>query len=503
MILEEMDLLNKKAEQQEKTFASVIKILNNFGSLSSSVDATIKSLETIFDDQNLTFDKEFLEAKLKCPDAINKQAIPLILIKRGFEGDIELLLELLNESSIKVKQFALRAIGQRSLSSCPEQVKKLLKSTDDNIRLEAIRTVCFLDDPETLYLLLTALSSEFNPSISLGNTDFFERITKIPANKEVMITVYSLFNKQKIKNATLSRWVKEAPLSPNEKLDAFIDFTVKFPYLDDFIYTPLYYSIAYEKDGSVNTEILFDQVIENIIKKSFEPRVKKSLSRLISELLGGGQIGSHLARELIEGKLSGLSPTAKEEKMKLEEFYRFFPKPNTNDDLVGKLQQGFQNNYVDVAAKLTERTMREWETTVGQAKSGFTARLWMNIVMFSLGVVLTISGIIFMFTSNSSGMVQLFGTGVSLIAGVATMGATLFFGPLREIARSVADVGVLNTSLIGYIHRVLQISHTFEYLYLTQKISLEQLETMNNLIDKSNQATATNLFNLIQQKRRD
>ena len=147
--------------------------------------------------------------------------------------------------------------------------------------------------------------------------------------------------------------------------------------------------------------------------------------------------------------------------------------------------------------------MKEGETTVAQAKSGFAARLWMNIILFSLGVSLTLVSIFLLLSNNLAGLESFFGIGTSLLAGIITMASTLFFGPLREIAKSVADVGVINTTLIGYIHRILQISHTFEYLYLTQRIDLESLRTLNKHIDDATQKTADNLFTLIDRKQDD
>jgi len=106
---------------------------------------------------------------------------------------------------------------------------------------------------------------------------------------------------------------------------------------------------------------------------------------------------------------------------------------------------------------------------------------------------------ILLFNNNSEGLQSLFGA-VPLVVGIATMATTLFYGPLRAIARSVADVGVLNTTLIGYIHTVLQISHTFEYMYLTQKMNLDNVEATNKLVETATEATTRKFFALIDRK---
>jgi hypothetical protein len=61
----------------------------------------------------------------------------------------------------------------------------------------------------------------------------------------------------------------------------------------------------------------------------------------------------------------------------------------------------------------------------------------------------------------------------------------IYRGPLREIRNSVNDLGIASAAFIAYIHRVLQISHTFSFHYLKQQITFDAVEKSSKLIKEA------------------
>jgi len=156
------------------------------------------------------------------------------------------------------------------------------------------------------------------------------------------------------------------------------------------------------------------------------------------------------------------------------------------------LQYNLEINFQQPIARLNEETREMWASTILQARRGFIARMVMSIITFAIGIVLV---------SLSAGKVifgnveaaQLWGPGISFVSGITTMLLTIYSGPLKEIRRSVSDLGIANAAFIAYIHRVLQISHTFAYHYLNGKIEFDQMEKSSNLIEQAMHSTIDRL----------
>ncbi len=92
---------------------------------------------------------------------------------------------------------------------------------------------------------------------------------------------------------------------------------------------------------------------------------------------------------------------------------------------------------------------------------------------------------------------QLLGPGISLASGLTTMLLVIYTGPLRQIRQSVNDLGIASASFIAYIHRILEISHTFSFFYLKQQITVDNVAGLNKLIDE---AMSSTIGRLSQQK---
>lgn len=148
------------------------------------------------------------------------------------------------------------------------------------------------------------------------------------------------------------------------------------------------------------------------------------------------------------------------------------------------LYQNLQENFTAPIAKLNRRTERDWRKTIKAAHRAFTVRIVMSVVVFIVGIlVLGSSAIQFLF-GNVSGD-RLWGTGVTFVGGLGAMLAVIYAGPLRDIRRSVNDLGAASAAFIGFIHRVLQTSHTYSFYYLKSVITFQETEQASELISRA------------------
>ena len=162
------------------------------------------------------------------------------------------------------------------------------------------------------------------------------------------------------------------------------------------------------------------------------------------------------------------------------------------DPLLRQLRLDLERYFQEPVHKLNQATQDGWERTIDSAHQGFRARLVMSIVVFVVGILLIAASAVMFFSGAMEGD-ALWGVGVSFVSGLATMLAVTYTGPLKDIRTSVSDLGAASAAFIGYIHQVLQISHTFTALYMRDRITFAEMETSNRLIDEARAATVASL----------
>jgi HEAT repeat protein len=154
------------------------------------------------------------------------------------------------------------------------------------------------------------------------------------------------------------------------------------------------------------------------------------------------------------------------------------------DPVMKILQADLQEYFRLPIARLNESTQQHWERTVRYAQYGVIARVAMSIVVFLLGMgLLSVASWKLMFGNPDT--TQLFGAGVSFVSGLGAMLMIVYSGPLREIRDSVSGLGISSAAFIAYIHRVLQISHTFSFYYLNGQMSFDLMKQSSELIRDS------------------
>ena len=147
-----------------------------------------------------------------------------------------------------------------------------------------------------------------------------------------------------------------------------------------------------------------------------------------------------------------------------------------------KLEENLQKNFQEPISELNNETRAMWRQVIRNAQLIFGLRTLMSVIVFAVGIYLVI-GSYQQFIQGSLDQVGLFGSGVSFIGGLGLILATVYTGPLKEIRQAVSDFGIANATYIAYVHRILQISHTFTLYYLKEEISFERAKEAGALIE--------------------
>ena len=164
------------------------------------------------------------------------------------------------------------------------------------------------------------------------------------------------------------------------------------------------------------------------------------------------------------------------------------------DPILGQLEENLKTNFQQPINQLNERTSRVWQQTIRIAQIGFGLRAVMSVVLFCIGAYLVLDSYQSIKAGNLD-QAQFLGPGVSFVAGLGAMLTMIFTGPLKEIRKAVGDVGMASAIFIAYIHRILQISHTFSYYYLERKIDFDELDKAGKLIEDTMRDTVELLAN--------
>ncbi len=150
--------------------------------------------------------------------------------------------------------------------------------------------------------------------------------------------------------------------------------------------------------------------------------------------------------------------------------------------ILKKLEKNLEEYFQKPILQLNQSTSAVWQQTIRIAQWGFALRALMSVTLFVIGAYLVIHSYL-QFVSGSLNLEQFVGPGVSFIAGLGTMFSMVFTGPLKEIRKAVNDVGRSSAIFISYIHRILQVSHTFSFFYLKEEIDFDKLKEASDLME--------------------
>jgi HEAT repeat protein len=240
-----------------------------------------------------------------------------------------------------------------------------------------------------------------------------------------------------------------------------------------------------EAELKANPHLLTDYFIGQAIDNSQNERLLALLAALIITC-------ANSSMSLAGERLDAYSQTMEVNEVSLQPLRLEIGGAKALTPILSRLEKNLEKYFQEPIQELNTETGLMWRRLIYIAYVGFGLRSLMSVVLFGIGAYLTVSS----FERMAAGTLDLdrfAGAGVSFIAGLATMAVTVFSGPLKEIRRAVDDVGAANATFIAYIHRVLQVSHTFSYYYLQGKISFQELERAGKLIEETLTQTVSKL----------
>ncbi len=159
--------------------------------------------------------------------------------------------------------------------------------------------------------------------------------------------------------------------------------------------------------------------------------------------------------------------------------------------LLNKLEKNLLDYFQKPIDSLNTDTQKIWKQTIFLANLGFVVRILLNLAVFGLGGYFMVDSYQRIVAGTLTTQ-QLTALMAVFIGGGATMFATFFTFPLKQIKRAVTDVGLANVAFISYIHGVLQISHTFSYFYLNGNITFDEIKhAATQIEDTSHEAILT------------
>jgi hypothetical protein len=230
-----------------------------------------------------------------------------------------------------------------------------------------------------------------------------------------------------------------------------------------------------------------DHIIENLIIRSIDQdrRMTGVYAKLIVEL-------SSKSQSTAAQKISDVEKDHGIDSKKLKNLRIAIGGDTAIDSVMGILKSNLEKYFQTPIHELNSDTHKNWKKTIQYAQYGFMIRMIMSVVVFIVGILLLGLSSYEFFLGDKTGD-ELFGVGISFVAGLGTMLTVVYSGPLKQIRESVNDLGIASAAFIAYVHRVLEISHTFSYYYLNQKITFEEMDKSSELIDKAMKNTIKEL----------
>lgn len=162
------------------------------------------------------------------------------------------------------------------------------------------------------------------------------------------------------------------------------------------------------------------------------------------------------------------------------------------EPILQKLQDNLEHHFQKPVTELNKLTTNNWIMTVKCVYWGFVARLAMSVCTFLAGLCLTIWSV-YQFSLDKESASAIWGAGVSMFAGIGSMLVIIYTGPLKDIGKSVEELAKANAIFIGFIHAVLQISHTFSAKYIRGDFSFEETAQSNQLVQNTVRSAVENL----------
>jgi hypothetical protein len=360
------------------------------------------------------------------------------------EGAVADLIQLFNkEQEAKVRIMVVKALGRTGGAQVPEFLGNVLsRELEPTVRVRAVDGLGQIGGPEALRLLCRALVTE---------------------------TDYSVQSKLATVLKTLGTW--------QERVSQFVESCrashVQRAGMNEKLFIEAL--SPSEEELADNRFLLPDTLIEQA--RDQDERVSSILAQLIIASAGDSRLAGE--RLSVYEKKHGLAPDALN-RLRIEMGGTAALQP-----LIGpREQQGLETYFQIPVQRLNDRTQAQWENTIKFAQWGFVLRMVMSVGVFVGGCILLWASSV-KILSGELDQAKLWGPGISFVSGLGSMLLIIYTGPLKEIRRSIMDLGASSAAFIAYVHRVLQVSHTFSLYYLRASVTLEDVNKSCQLINNS------------------
>jgi hypothetical protein len=144
------------------------------------------------------------------------------------------------------------------------------------------------------------------------------------------------------------------------------------------------------------------------------------------------------------------------------------------------LQALLQTRYIQPSEQLQATSQQVFDTTVSRMKKNYDTNVLMNQIIFFLGILVVISGIVVEIAFPAEN--RFFGT-AGIIAGLGTLVSLFFFGPLKKIQQAITELIQVEVAFMSFMHRILQARSIFEQMYISKKIDINALSKFDTLIN--------------------
>jgi hypothetical protein len=142
-----------------------------------------------------------------------------------------------------------------------------------------------------------------------------------------------------------------------------------------------------------------------------------------------------------------------------------------------------RKDFLKAVSQGTRQIDTAWRSTVQSAQGAFTAKLWMSILVFGVGLCITVVSAWQVIFNGAAG--QLWGPAVSMAAGLGAMLTVVYSRPLREIARSVIELGTACAAMSAFVARVAEVNYAFASQYSRGQLDSLGVKSYGDLLDEA------------------
>lgn len=367
-------------------FAFIVEESGDYGISSyqlSNIHRVIsESMNELPDEYQLPLD--YVLSKISSKNLREKRSAASILGSFSDNESFCELLLLLNDKDRDTRGRALYSIGLRTLENIPSELLPLLSDEDEKIRLIAVNILAKIKSPTNIRLLLDK-THDIDREVEIEAIQNLKLITDPLIDPETLKKIFEVWiDNPPSLSSTLLMWINKCELAFTEKINLLFDVIASSMVTQMEFNPQIVHGIVGGIKEEQREEILTSYFVDKLIVSDVPARILQIIARLLIELNGGSSLGQKNAAIRIAKKRDSLpdqTPIEIKDKinnliMLVDPLFIDREEKEKKEKLIGQIQKGFQETYVEVTSQMTERTMREWETTVGQAKLGFSARLY-------------------------------------------------------------------------------------------------------------------------------